>query len=133
MLERSLAGTLNDRTIGERIAKRDSELDHACTCVDGCENHLARGGKIGIAASYVGDQRRLVFEVERHASIVDVESSRVLKSVGERFRRQSLLLSRESPLLWSLKTKDLEVVLAKSLRNKDVLVKYFKINNLGLV
>ena len=71
VLEGALAGALDDWSIGERVAEGNSEFDHACTCVDGCENHIACGDEVGIAAGYVDDQRRLAFEVERHKSIVD--------------------------------------------------------------
>lgn len=55
MFERSLAGALNDGSIGERIAKRNAKFNHARACVDGCEDDVARGGKVGIAAGHVGD------------------------------------------------------------------------------
>lgn len=67
----SLAGALDDRAIGERIAERDSEFDHARACVDGCEDDFARGGKVGIAAGYVGDELGLGLEMKRHEGIVD--------------------------------------------------------------
>ena len=71
MFERPLAGALNDRTISKGIAERNAQLNHARACVAGCEDDLARGGEIGIAAGHVGDEGRLAFEVEGHESIVD--------------------------------------------------------------
>ena len=66
VLEGALAGALDDRPIGERIAERDSEFDDARSGFDGGENDFARGGEVGIAAGYVCDERGFAFEVEGH-------------------------------------------------------------------
>jgi len=55
ILKCPLAGALDDRAIGKRIAEWDSEFDHACTRVDSREDDFARGGEVGVAAGYVGD------------------------------------------------------------------------------
>ena len=87
--ERALAGALNDWSIGEGVAEGNSEIDHACTCFDGSENHIACGGEVGIAAGYVGDQRGLRFEVEGHKSIVDCGGLDEVESRNYYGRRES--------------------------------------------
>ena len=74
MLERPLAGALDDRPIGQRIAERDAEFDHARTRLDCCQDDLASGGKIGVATRYVGDERGFIFEMKGHLGIVDCRS-----------------------------------------------------------
>jgi len=61
VLEGPLAGALDDRAIGERIAEGDAELNHARTRVDGRQNDLTRSGEVGVAAGYVGDEREGLF------------------------------------------------------------------------
>ena len=55
MFKRPLAGALDDWAIGERIAERNAEFNHARAGVDGCEDDLARGGEVRVAAGYIGD------------------------------------------------------------------------------
>lgn len=55
VFERAFAGSLDDWAVGDGIAEGDAEFDHACAGVNRREDDLARGGKIWIAASYVGD------------------------------------------------------------------------------
>ena len=74
VLQSAFAGALDHGTIGERIAEWNAEFDHARAGVDGGEDDLPRGGEIRIAAGYVGDEGRLVFEVEGHEGIVDCRS-----------------------------------------------------------
>ena len=83
MFKRSLAGALNDWSVGERIAERNAELDDACSCFNGSENYIAGGCEVGIAAGYVSDESRLRFEVEGHRSIVDCGLEFVANDVGE--------------------------------------------------
>src|SRR5208282_3705623 len=98
VLEGALAGALNDGSISERIAEGNAELDDACSCFDGSENHIARGGEVGIAAGDVSDESRLRFEVKGHRSIVDcggpirvrVGSNAVEESSSGRFQEDSL-------------------------------------------
>jgi len=45
-----LAGALDDRAIGERIAERNAQLNHTRVRIDGCQNDLTRGGEIRVAA-----------------------------------------------------------------------------------
>ena len=71
MLKRPLAGALDDRPIGERIAEGDAEFNHARTRIDGRPNYLTCRGEVGVSTGHVCDQRWLVFEVERHKGIVD--------------------------------------------------------------
>jgi len=55
VLERPLTGALDDRPIGKRIAERHTQFNHARTRVNGCQNDLARGREVGVAAGYVSD------------------------------------------------------------------------------
>ena len=71
VLERALAGALDNGTIGERIAEGHSEFDDACARFDRGEDHFARGVQIGIAAGDVGDEGGFVLEMEGHERIVD--------------------------------------------------------------
>ena len=66
VFECALAGALDDGTIRKRIAERNAEFDDTCARFNGRENDFARGREIGISAGYVGDERRLAFEVEGH-------------------------------------------------------------------
>ena len=70
VLEGAFAGTLDYGTIGQRIAEWDAEFDYARACFNGSENDFACGGKIGVTAGYIGDERRFAFEVKRHGSFV---------------------------------------------------------------
>src|SRR5260370_40300915 len=67
--ERPLAGALDNRTIGERIAEGDTQLNHTRPRIDSSQYDLARGSKVGVAAGYVGDERWLVFEMKGHTKI----------------------------------------------------------------
>src|SRR5580658_5832520 len=71
MFERPLAGALNHRPIGQRIAEGNSQLNHTRARVDSCEDHLTRRGEVGVATSYVGDKRWFIFEVKGHEKFVD--------------------------------------------------------------
>jgi hypothetical protein len=66
VFERSLAGTLNDRTIGKRIAEGDTELNHARTRVNSRQDDLTCGRKIRVTAGHVCDEGGSVFEVKGH-------------------------------------------------------------------
>jgi hypothetical protein len=66
VLQGSFAGTLDDGSVGNRIAERDAEFDDGGARVDSGEDDFARGGEVGIAAGYVGDERWFVVKVKRH-------------------------------------------------------------------
>jgi hypothetical protein len=57
---------LDDRAVGDRIAKRNTEFDHIRASLDGRKYDLTRGRKIRIAAGDVRDERRPVWERKRH-------------------------------------------------------------------
>src|ERR1700677_4119701 len=69
VFERPLAGALNHRTIGERIAEGHAQLNYARARVDGRQNNLARRGKVGMAAGWVREEGRFVFEVKGHDGV----------------------------------------------------------------
>ena len=60
---------------------------------------------------------------------------RVLSQQGWIFgrRRTSFPMRLLPPLVWSFEIKDLGTAVARSLRNKDLQVKYLNINNLAPV
>ena len=68
----ALTGPLDDRTIGQRIAERDPQLEHVRTGVDSRQGNVARGRQIRISDREVNDQAglqpRLAVEINRHAS-----------------------------------------------------------------
>jgi hypothetical protein len=69
VLKGALAGALDNGSIGDRIAEWDAKLDSARARFDGGEDHVARGGEIGIAAGDVGDEGGFRFEVEGHEGL----------------------------------------------------------------
>jgi hypothetical protein len=70
MFKRPLAGALDDRPIGERIAEGDAQFNHARTGIDSRKDDLTRGGEIGVAAGYVSDERWPFFEMKGHRNLV---------------------------------------------------------------
>jgi hypothetical protein len=66
VFKRPLAGALDNRPIGERIAEGDPQLNHTRTRVNGCQDNLACSDKVRVAAGDVGDEGGFVLEVERH-------------------------------------------------------------------
>ena len=66
MLEGALAGSLDNRPIGNGIAERDTELDDAGSGIDGGEDNFFGCSEIGVAAGDVGDEGGLAVEVKRH-------------------------------------------------------------------
>ena len=58
MLQRALAGPLDHRPVGHRIAERNAQFDHVRAGVDRGQHDVARGREIGIAAGDVGDESR---------------------------------------------------------------------------
>src|ERR1017187_2804544 len=72
VFKRPLAGALDNRPIGERIAEGNAELNHTRTRVDGRQDDLARGGKVGVAAGHVGDEGRLIFQMKGHEGSIEI-------------------------------------------------------------
>src|SRR5882762_10270597 len=66
LLKRPLAGALDDRAIGERIAEGDTQFNHTRTRVDGGGDDFASRREVGVAAGYVGDERWLIFKMKGH-------------------------------------------------------------------
>src|SRR5271166_1625928 len=56
VLQRSLAGALDDRPVGQRIAEGHAQLDHIRTGVNGGQSNLSCRCQVGIASSEVGHQ-----------------------------------------------------------------------------
>ena len=56
MPQRALAGALDHRAIGDRIAERHAQFDDIGAGVNRRERDLARGVEVGIAAGDVGDE-----------------------------------------------------------------------------
>ena len=64
--QRSFAGALDHRSVRHRIAERNAQFDHIRAGVNGRESDVPRGREIGVAASEIGDERRMVLEAQRH-------------------------------------------------------------------
>ena len=64
--DRTMAGSLDDRSIGKRIAEGDAKLKHVGTRVNRRERDSARGGEIGIADGKVDNEAGAPREVNRH-------------------------------------------------------------------
>src|ERR1022692_4639811 len=62
MLQRSLAGALDDRSIRYGIAERHAYLDHVCACTNRRQRDLTRYVQTRVAAGDVGHQTRALFE-----------------------------------------------------------------------
>jgi hypothetical protein len=61
-----MAGALDDRAVGERIAERHTELKNVCTSVNSGERDGACCGEVGVAHGEVDDEARAVREADWH-------------------------------------------------------------------
>ena len=62
----AMAGALDDRTVGERIAEGDAEFEDVHTGIDRGECDGERGGNVGIADGEVDDEAGFLREANRH-------------------------------------------------------------------
>src|SRR6202521_1171297 len=76
LFKRPLAGALDDRAVGERIAEGDTQFNYTRTRIDGCEDDIARGGEVGVATGHVGDKGGFVVEVEGHEGSIEISHKR---------------------------------------------------------
>lgn len=91
VLKGAFTGTLDDGSVSERITERNTQFDHARARIDGGEDHLSRGGKVRIAARYIGDERWSVFKVKGHGSLIEPISQGKV-SVGTMLTSTGLIL-----------------------------------------
>ena len=65
VFQRTLAGALDYRAVGDRIAERHAQLDHIRTGANGRKCDVARSVEIRIAAGDVGDEAGTICESYR--------------------------------------------------------------------
>src|SRR5580698_10525063 len=107
MLQRSavaecaLAGTLDDRTVCNRIAEGHAQFDHAGARINGGQSDLAAGRKIGIAAGDVGDKSGTSLERDGHPDAVILNPTSDSPSKCRCLCRRVRKYSRSPPLTFS--------------------------------
>lgn len=62
----ALAGTLDDRAIGDGIGEGNAEFEHVGAVVQGGEGDVAGGGEVWVAHGEVGDDAGLIGEMNGH-------------------------------------------------------------------
>ena len=62
----TLAGPLDDRAVGKRVAERHAELDDVRACINGGHRHVARSGKVGVTGGEVDDEAGFVWKHQWH-------------------------------------------------------------------
>ncbi len=62
--DRALAGPLNHRPVGQRIAERHAQLDHVRAVVDRGKRHVARRREVGVARGEVDDKAGLLLKFD---------------------------------------------------------------------
>ena len=71
VFQSAFARALDDRPIGDRVAKRDPEFNDPRARVNGREDNFFGCSEIRISAGDIDDEGWLAIEMERHGSIVD--------------------------------------------------------------